>query len=51
MTPRERVRRAINHESPDRVPLDLGSTSVTGIQLPYTVFRFKNEHWKPWKLF
>jgi len=31
MTSRERVRRAINHEIPDRVPLDLGSTSVTGI--------------------
>lgn len=31
MTSRERVRKALNHEVPDRVPLDLGSTSVTGI--------------------
>jgi hypothetical protein len=96
MTPRERIRHAINHEPPDRVPLDLGSTSVTGIhatayanlerllevagepirvidpfqmlaevrepvrealgvdtvgvQLPYTVFGFRNENWKPWRL-
>jgi len=32
MTSRERVRSAINHQVPDRVPLDLGSTLVTGIQ-------------------
>ncbi len=98
MTSRERVRKAINHVLPDQVPLDLGSTSVTGIhastytqlrevlgvetgravrvvdpfqmlaevedqvrkklgidtygiQLPSTVFGFKNENWKPWKLF
>jgi hypothetical protein len=97
LTSRERVRKAINHEPPDRVPLDLGSTSVTGIhastyaqlkevlgvemgvvrvvdpfqmlaeveepvrkrlgidtygvQLPSTIFGFKNENWKPWKLF
>lgn len=31
MTSRERVRAAINHQQPDRVPLDLGSTPVTGI--------------------
>jgi hypothetical protein len=31
MTPRERVRRALNHEVPDRVPLDLDSSVVTGI--------------------
>ncbi len=31
MTSRERVRKALNHEQPDRVPLDLGSTAVTGI--------------------
>jgi len=28
---RERVRKALNHEEPDRVPLDLGATGVTGI--------------------
>ena len=32
MTSRERVIRSIHHEEPDRVPLDLGSTLVTGIQ-------------------
>ena len=31
MTPRERVRRALSHQEPDRVPLDLGSTGNTGI--------------------
>ena len=119
MTPRERVRRTIEHQAPDMVPLDLGSTSVTGIhamayrtlreltgaggargggdaryredargggdadgggrirvidpfqmlaeveegvrerlgvdtfgiQLPYTVFGFRNDRWKPWRLF
>lgn len=31
MTSRERVRLALNHKQPDKVPLDLGSTSCTGI--------------------
>ena len=31
VTSRERVWRALNHQAPDRVPLDLGSTAVTGI--------------------
>jgi len=31
MTSRERVRKALNHEEPDRVPVDLGSSYVTGI--------------------
>ncbi len=30
VTSRERVRRALNHREPDRVPLDLGSSAVTG---------------------
>lgn len=97
MTSRERVRAAINHRQPDRVPLDLGSTAVTGIaagayarlrhslglpqrpphvyepfqvladveddvrdvlgvdtvglHLPDTFFGFRNENWKPWRLF
>lgn len=97
MTSRERVRKAINHQMPDRIPLDLGSTLVTGIQattyaklrkalglkdgpvkviepyqmlaevemdviekigvdtvglhLPTTIFGFKNENWKSWRLF
>lgn len=32
MTPRERISLALNHEEPDRVPIDLGS-SITGITL------------------
>lgn len=31
MTSRERVRKVLNHEIPDRVPIDLGSTPVTGM--------------------
>ncbi len=32
-TSRERLLTALNHHEPDRVPLDLGSTQVTGINL------------------
>ena len=31
MTSRERVIKAINHEEPDRVPVDFGGTDVTGL--------------------
>ena len=31
MTSRERVLRAINHQQPDRVPIDLGATRQSGI--------------------
>jgi hypothetical protein len=31
MTSRERVKKALNHEAPDKVPLDLGATPTTGI--------------------
>ena len=31
MTPRERVKAALAHVEPDRVPLDIGATAVTGI--------------------
>lgn len=31
MTSRERVQAALNHQSPDYVPIDFGSTTVTGI--------------------
>ncbi len=97
MTSRERVRKAINHEVSDKVPLDLGGTVVSsisassyaklrealglpakrvqitepyqmlgeiepevreileidtiGLQLPTTMFGFRNENWKEWKLF
>jgi uroporphyrinogen decarboxylase len=31
MTPRERVRRAINHQEPDRIPISFGGTMSSGI--------------------
>jgi len=33
MTSRERVRKALAHEQPDRVPLDLGASPVTGMHV------------------
>ena len=33
MTSRERVRKAITHKEPDRVPIDIGGTKVTGIHV------------------
>jgi len=97
MISRERVRLAINNKEADRIPLDLGSTLVTGIeasiyaklknalgiskglirvydpfqmlaevedevkqllgvdtygiQLPVTIFGYKNENWKKFKMF
>ena len=97
MNSRERVRAAINHQQPERVAVDMGSTPVTGIaagtyarlrkalglptrppqviepfqvlaeveddvrdalgidtvglRSPATFFGFKNEDWKPWRLF
>ena len=33
MTSRERVRRALQHEEPDHVPLDLGASAVTGMHV------------------
>ena len=33
MTPRERLLTTLDHREPDRVPLDLGSTHVTGISV------------------
>ncbi len=34
MRPRDRVMTALNHKEPDRVPMDLGGTGVTGILHP-----------------
>ncbi len=96
-TSRERVKLALNHKEADRVPVDLGSTLVTGIQasvysklknalkiaggnvkvydpfqmlaevedavkkelgvdtygiqLPVNIFGYRNENWKPFKMF
>jgi hypothetical protein len=33
MTSRERVTRALNHQEPDRLPLDLGGSATTGMQV------------------
>jgi len=33
MTSRERVHAALDHQEPDRIPLDLGATAVTGMQV------------------
>jgi len=33
MTARERLRAALNHREPDRIPIDFGGTSVTGIHV------------------
>ena len=97
MISRERVKLAINHKEADRIPLDLGSTLVTGIQasiyaklknalgiskglvkvydpfqmlaevedevkqllgvdtygiqLPVTLFGYRNENWKEFEMF
>ena len=40
MTPRERLKRTINHQEADRIPVDLGGTVVTGIQ-PNIYAQFK----------
>jgi hypothetical protein len=40
MTSRERVRRALHHEQPDRVPLDFGATGQTGISAS-TLYRLR----------
>jgi hypothetical protein len=33
MTSKERVMAALSHREPDRVPMDFGSTGVTGIHV------------------
>ncbi len=33
MTSRERIRKALDHEEPDRIPLDLGSSPVSGMHV------------------
>lgn len=40
ITSRERVRMALNHQEADRVPLDLASTSVTGMHVS-TVYKLR----------
>ena len=40
MTSRERVTRALAHRAPDRVPLDLGASAVTGMHVS-SVYRLR----------
>jgi len=40
LTSRERVNLALNHQQPDRVPLDLGACGVTGMQVD-TVYKLR----------
>jgi hypothetical protein len=40
LTSRERVNLALNHQEPDRVPLDLGASGVTGMQVD-TVYKLR----------
>jgi hypothetical protein len=40
LTSRERVRKALNHEEPDLVPLDLGGSALTGMHVD-TVYRLR----------
>ena len=40
MTSRERIRAALNHKQPDRVPVDFGSLPVSGIAIG-TVYRLR----------
>ena len=40
MNSRERVNLALNHEEPDRIPLDLGGSAVTGMHVS-TVYRLR----------
>ena len=40
MESRERVKQALNHEEPDRVPLDLGGSAVTGMHVS-TVYKLR----------
>ncbi len=40
LTSRERVNRALSHQEPDRVPLDLGASAVTGMHVS-TVYQLR----------
>jgi hypothetical protein len=43
MTSRERVRAALEHRQPDKVPVDFGSTNVTGIAAS-TVYKLRQAY-------
>ena len=43
MTPRQRVQQALNHQQPDRVPVEFGATPTTGIHV--TVVEALRQHY------
>lgn len=43
MNPRERLRKALNHETPDRVPLDFGDLPTCGI-MASMIYKIKKHH-------
>ena len=44
MTSRQRVEITLNHKEPDRIPIDVGSTEVTSINI-YT-YKALREYWQ-----
>ncbi len=48
MTPRQRVLAAFNHQQPDRVPIELGTTRASGISIP-AYQRLKTSLGLPWE--
>jgi len=44
VTSRERVQKTLNHQEPDRVPLDLGSTEVTSINI--NTYQALRKYWR-----
>jgi hypothetical protein len=47
MNSRERLLKTLNHQEPDRIPYDLGSTQVTGIhKVAYTGLREQAEQYR-----
>ncbi|UCG27491.1 MAG: methyltransferase, partial [Bacteroidales bacterium] len=52
MTSHERIHSTINHKTPDRIPVDFGSTGVTGIHVRIIegLRRYYGMEWKPVKV-
>ncbi|MBI4553199.1 MAG: hypothetical protein HY710_13135 [Candidatus Latescibacteria bacterium] len=44
LSSRERVNRALQHQEPDRVPLDLGASAVTGMQVNVDAAELKQQY-------
>ena len=58
MTSKERVKSSLNHQAPDRVPMDFGSTAVTGMHVScvaglrehYGLERHPVKVWEPYQM-